>query len=427
MEENKLIKKSENLFGKLEKIGKFNDRYDVWPVKEMVKIAKGLESLAITIPDTKKPQNKDELIQAELKRRVIGAYSSLTQMLSGKLYDFDTIISMYAIPRSDIENLKPWLETNRKRTLESIDRLFKTKNIQSYELDLSGDIPSVRRQAEEFTAVHIQKYHKRLGKLLQNLTKVGEYLRDINAAPTTLNESYFNPHTNTLAISIPAICYMTEDSSLYISEEALIGLYGHEGMGHALNQIITHSKELPHFLKRSYNATMPTAESVAQFYEKQIFEDLKASPETKKALRINHKFDEIYQEAKDTAQLEEYNKKLYQYAITVLADKSLGDSKSQETLAKKRDLIMELALDPSGVAGFIENHKDRFDSQGNLYPNLVSKLIYCAQPVQRALKEFAKQGIAYEGEGRSKIDSTLLKGFWTPIGYVDNARLAAKE
>ena len=46
--------------------------------------------------------------------------------------------------------------------------------------------------------------------------------------------------------------------------------------------------------------------------------------------------------------------------------------------------------------------------------------------MQRALDEFAKQGITYDGNGRSKIDSTLLTGIWTPIGYVDNARLTAQ-
>jgi len=28
---------------------------------------------------------------------------------------------------------------------------------------------------------------------------------------------------------------------------------------------------------------------------------------------------------------------------------------------------------------------------------------------------------------RKKIDETFLKGFWTPSGFVDNARLKAEE
>ena len=45
----------------------------------------------------------------------------------------------------------------------------------------------------------------------------------------------------------------------------------------------------------------------------------------------------------------------------------------------------------------------------------------------RALEEFAKAGIHYDGPNRSKIDETLLRGFWTPVGFVDNARVVARE
>lgn len=38
-----------------------------------------------------------------------------------------------------------------------------------------------------------------------------------------------------------------------------------------------------------------------------------------------------------------------------------------------------------------------------------------------------KKGIIYTGEGRSIIDLTLLNGFWTPIGLVDNTRIRADE
>ncbi len=41
----------------------------------------------------------------------------------------------------------------------------------------------------------------------------------------------------------------------------------------------------------------------------------------------------------------------------------------------------------------------------------------------RALEEFKRQGIDYDSAGRSSIDEILLKGFWTPIGFVDNARV----
>ncbi len=424
---NDIIIASEGLLKKLDSLNKFGCKYGVFPYQEAGRIMDEMKGLADSLPVIEMPENQEQLFQSELKRRLNGEAFSLEQRLTPRHYDFSTVVSMFGIPESDIEGLKGWLVSNRDKTLKSIERLYQTKDIQNYELGLPADIPSVRRQAEEFAAVHIQKYHKRLGKLVQELTQVGEFLRDISAAPTAGERSYFNSLTNTLAIGIPAICFTTEDGSLQIRERDLITIYGHEGMGHALNQVITKSNGLPYFLTKDTALTAATIESIAQFYQKVIFEDLKKSPETQKDLGIEHKFEEIYQEAKDMAQFQEYQQKLFQYATTVLADKELGQPQDPETLRKKVDLLSEVTLDPTFPLHYVEQNRYCFDSEGNLNPHMVSELKYCAKPVQRALEEFSRQGIKYEGEGRSRIDTTLLKGFWTPIGYVDNARLKAKE
>jgi hypothetical protein len=424
---NDIVVASEGLLKKLDRMGKFGRKYNVFPYQEAARTVAEMKELAGSLPDIETPENQNQLIQSELKRRLNGEALTLEQRITPRHYDFDTVVSMYGIPESDISGLREWLVANKLKTQESIERLYQTKDIQNYELGLPADIPGVRRQAEEFAAVHIQKYHKRLGKLLQDLTQVGEFLRDISAVPTTEGRSYFHPITNTLAIGIPAICFTTEDGSLQIRERDLITLYGHEGMGHALNQVVTKSNGLPYFLTKDSTLTSATMESVAQFYQNVIFEDLKNSPETQRSLGIQHNFGEIYQEAKDISQLQEYQLKLFQYAITVLADKSLGQPQDPETLGKKVDLLNEVTLDPTYPLHFVEQHRYSFDSQGNLNPQLVGELRYCAQPVQRALDEFAKQGVQYEGEGRSKIDATLLKGFWTPIGYVNNAKLKAQD
>src|SRR3989338_1375705 len=422
-----LTEKSEGLLKRLDRIGKFGSKYNVFPYQEVGKLISEMNELADSISYIETPENQEQLIQSELKRRLNGEAFSLEQRVTPRLYNFDIVVSMFGIPKSDIDGLRGWLLANRSETLNTIERLYQTKDIKNYELGLPVDIPSVKRQAEEFAAVHIQKYHKRLGKLLQDLTQVGGFLREINAVPTTEQRSYFHPLTNTLAISIPEICFTTEDGSLQIRERNLIILYGHEGMGHALNQVITKNNGLPYFLTKDTALTAATMDSVSQFYKNVILEDLKNSPGAQKDLGIQHKFDEIYQEAKDIAQLQGYQLKLFQYAITVLANKELGQPQDTDTLKKKVDLLCEVTLDPTQPLHFVEQHRYDFDSQGNLNPQLASELRYAAQPVQRALEEFAKQGIKYDEDGRSKIDATLLKGFWTPIGYVDNARLRAQE
>ena len=423
----KVLKESEGLLKKLDRMQKFEEKYYLTPSRELPKLIESMQILADNIPNVASPRNQDELIQSELNRRLHGEATYLDQRLSGRLYDFNTVVNSLGIPNEDILSLRPWLETNKEKTQDAIERLFYARDIEGYELPLAIDIPSIRRQCEEFAGAHIQKYHKTLGKFLQGLTNVGAFLRDINIVPTTKDRSYFNSLTNNLAISIPIICFSKEDGTLHIRNKELIRTYGHEGMGHALNFLITKSNELPYFLTQDSKLTVSTLESVAQFYENILLEDLRESRKTQIELGIENKFTEIYQEAKDTEQLEEYRKRIFDYGITVLGDKSLGEFSDSAVLRKKADILYEVAIDKGGVQWWIQQNRYNFDSEGNLNPELVRELRYCARPVQRALDEFSKRGINYDEKGRSLIDSTFLKGFWTPIGFVDNARLRAES
>ncbi|MBI2631827.1 hypothetical protein HYW75_02385 [Candidatus Pacearchaeota archaeon] len=424
-ETERKIQDAETLLKKLERVEKFSNKYELTPSRETKKLVESMGLFADSIQKIENPTTLDLLFLSELKRRLDGEAAYLEHRLSGELYDFNTVVNILGIPQEDILFLRPWLEANKEKTQEAVERLFHSRDIEGYELPLASDIPSVRRQVEEFAGAHIQRYHKTLGKFFHGLTKVGAFLRDINAAPTTQERSYFNSLTNTLAISISSICFSKEDGILHVKEKELIRIYGHEGMGHALNYFITISNGLPYFLTHRSALTSSTAESVAQFYENVLLEDLKKSQETQRALGIEHKFAEIYQETKDTEQLEEYRKRIFQYGISVLGNKSLGEPNNPSVLKKKADLIYEVAIDKSGVQSWIQSNRYNFDSDGNLNPKLVSELRYCARPVHRALEEFIKCGINYDEKGRDIIDSTLLKGLWTPIGFVDNARLIA--
>ena len=426
-ETERAMKEAEGLLKKLDRMQKFADKYHLTPSREAQRLVESMQNLANAIPETTNPQTQEQLIQSELKRRLHGEAAYLDQRLSGRLYDFDTVVNILGIPKEDISSLRPWLESNKEKTQEAVERLFHLRESEGYELPLASDIPSVRRQVEEFAGAHIQRYHKTLGKFLQGLTKVGAFIRDIDAVPTTQDRSYFHPLTNNLAVSIPAICFSKEEGTLHIRDKELIRLYGHEGMGHALNFVITRLNGLPYFLTQDSALTVSTAESVAQFYENVLLEDLKKSRETQKALGIEHKFAEIYQEAKDAEQLEEYKKRIFQYGISVLGDKNLGEPSDPSVLKRKADMMYEVAIDKRGVQSLIQQNRYNFDSEGNLNPQLVGELRYCARPVYRALEEFARKGVNYDEQGRNTIDATFLRGLWTPIGFVDNARLRAES
>lgn len=423
-----LTKKSEEISKKIDKINKFSSKHDFYPYKETNKIIEELTKLTDSIPDIAIPTNQNELLLSEIKRRARAGAIDLEYHLNEKSYDFNTIISITGIPHSDIEKLPIWLKNNKKETLESIEHLFQTTDPQGFESFLEYDILNIKEQLEKSAKIDIQKYHETLGKLLQEKTKAGESLKYIKGVPTHNERSYFNQFTNTIAISIHAIYYSTENGILQLKEKELIKLYGHEGMGHALNHIITNSNNLPDLQKRGLSSsTLATRESLAKFYENIIFEDLKNSPETQKELGISNIFNKIYEEAKDIRKLQEYKSKLFHYTISLMADESLGALDDPEVARKKMELIFGVALNPSVPLNFITKKIPIFDSEGNLTMETINQIIYAAQPVERALEEFRKRGIFYDEKGRSKIDEVFLNGYWTPTGFVDNARLKAQE
>jgi hypothetical protein len=422
-----ILSESEELFKELETIDKFKSRYDILPPEATEKLAGKLRELGEKIKNFNNPKNQKQLIESELKRRLLGGAFHLESILSSEYPNFKTLSTIFGVPMSDINNLKNWLMENKERTLKAIDRLYTSRDIKSYELVLHGDIPGVRRQAEEFGKVYIDRYHRAVGRMLQDLTNIGEFLRDIKAVPTENFRSYFNRITNTLAIGLPAICFTDEDGALRINERELIALYGHEGMGHALHQMVTKTNNLPYFLRYDSALISATKESIAQFYENVLFEDIKNSSEMQKELDIEHKFDEIHQEHNDKCAIENYKRNLFYYGVTVLANKSLGKATSSKAIEKRKEILKDVTLDPSWPTRFVEDGVKQVDSKGNLQIGLVGELRYCARPIERAIAEFDKKGIKYEGEGRSFTDLTLLKGFWTPTGFVQNARLRAAE
>lgn len=410
----------------IDHVNSFQAKYGVLPKKSSNDLAIQIKEIIDTISETKYDEINDTILANELKRKLNHQLAGFEFSQNGTFLTYDETIDAYSIPREDIENLRPWLVDNKEKVLDSVERLFSKTNSIDEKFGVSTDIPHIKRQVEEFAAVYVEKYHKTIGKYLQNLTNIGEFLRDIDAYPSITQRSYFNPGRNIIAIGIPAICYMKKDGSIELDEANLISLYGHEGMGHALNTVITEQSDLPFFLKRDSTDIKPTKESVAQFYEKQILTDLKDSVETQKALGIDSKFNEIFQDIQDKEIIQEYKQKQYQHFIQGLADKSFGDPKNPKTLNLIIEHLAPISLNNHDARDFIEQNKMNFDHEGNLYPTLISELKYSANPVKRAIDHLQQIGINYSGEDRSFIDKTILEGFWTPTGFIENAKYKAE-
>jgi hypothetical protein len=420
------LEHAEELFKKLEEIWKFDDEYCLLPFKSAQKLCDELNEFSMNSLNINVPKSQDEFFSLEANRRLNGERYNLEQKLKGKSYSFDEMLKILSVPLEDIDALKPWLEENMDKTNESLERLFYNGNIETDEVLLNLDISDNRMKSEKIAEKYIKKYHNILGKFLQNLTNVEDFFENIKATSTIVNCSYF--YNNQLAVSIPSICFSTKNRGLQVREKALIDTYGHEAMGHGLNEIVTKSSDLPYIFKYRNSLTVSTRESLAQFYENVLFDELHKSPQTQKELGIESIFDDMYKYARDERQVKEYRQKLLHYFIVVNADKSLGKHDDPKTIKKKIDIINEVAVNKKTILIFMDRNMHNFDSLGNINYNLVSELRYCARPVSRALEEFKKRGIPYEeGENRKIINSTFLKGFWTPAGFVDNARLKAEE
>ncbi|HYM65034.1 MAG TPA: hypothetical protein VES68_00915, partial [Candidatus Sulfotelmatobacter sp.] len=247
-----LLTRADELWSRTDKADRFGTKFNTYPFDEGKRLVTDFHRLSEEINSVSSPKTEEEVHSNELKRRLYGEAVRLDHAISGHYYTFEDVISLYGIDKAqDIDELRGWLEENREVALETIDKVYGATHALDLRLPVPGDIPTFRRQAEEFAGTHIGNYHKKLAKLFEGLTPVGNFLRDITAVPTTSERSYFHPLTRTLALEIPGICYITEDQTLHINEATLLELFGHEGMGHGLNNVVTSSSNLPNFLKRS--------------------------------------------------------------------------------------------------------------------------------------------------------------------------------
>ena len=420
-----LLNLAEQPWNRFKKVAKFESKYNFYPPQETTQIVNEFEKISDQIPNSLTPSNLDEVYQNELKRKLEQESLRIKIVLRGARPSYEDVLKAHAIDQEDLTYLKGWLLDNRKQAQEAVERVYKLTDVEDFELNVPYDQPGVRRQVEEVSLSYVENYHQKLGRMIEKISSVGSFLRNIKATVTTKDRSYFSPMYHALAISIGDICAYSPDRTIHPKSRRLISIYGHEGQGHALHTVMTKNSQLPFFLN-DLSGSFGTAESIAQFYEKIIFDDLLNDTDTQKSLGISHNFKDFYQEEHDTSLISEYSNNQFRYGITVLADKSHGDPKDLVTIRKKIEILSEVGLLPTFATSFVYTHQDRYDPDGNLSSELVRELIYAARPVDRVLDIFTKKGINFSGVGRSLIDETILTGYWTPKGLVEKATVIAK-
>lgn len=407
----------------------FQNEWDMYLPKEAVALVDNYDKLRQQVPAIENPTSKEQLYQGELHRRLSTDGLHLEKYFSGQNYTFDEILTLLGIDHSHIQQLDKWLDENKPSIIDALERRREVTSKLGGRRSLDMNDPDKREEARGVTKNELKKYHLHLGRMISAVTNVGDYLRDIEVRPNDRPRSFFHYEGNILMIGMPAICFLRKDYTLEVNHREIISLIGHEGMGHALNKIVTErAQNLPEFVRDSYHSTIAAEESVTQFYERVIFDHLAQDTDTQKSLGIAHIFPDIYEEESDRKLIETYNRRLTEFAIALLADKSFGDPRQSHVMEQKMDILIDKAINPGSIRQWVaDNSYHNFDHQGNLRFGLASEMRYSDQSVGISLDSFRKNGMIYENaEDRGKIDYVFLTGYWTPQGFRQNAELAAK-
>ncbi len=417
-----LYKESEQIIKGIQNVYKFRSRTRLMPdASELLESAeKFLEKLGSR--DTNNLTNSEKIVFNEVKRQTSTEVEILKRDFFGIRFDYEGVFRVFSIPKEDVDDLKPWLDANISRVKELVDSSFKSCNDLSFKSDLSVDIPELAERAKRFASQKIRKYAFTIAELLDGVSKTGDLLRKLQVHPTTEDRSYINYTFKRVVISIKDITEETEDGELILKEERLITLLGHECMGHGLNFILSQDKKLPFVLRDDLSSSLPTMESIAQYYAGLIFEDLKNNPEVQEKLGIQDTFEQIYKKHKEEELLTEFKNKRYYHSLTILADKTLNMQQKIEKI-NQLSLIDGKSIDPFFGLQVVMNHKNSYDDQGNLILGVLKELIYCARPVEKSLEMISTQlGKDYYTQNRQEVDTLFLTGLYTSEGFVEKVR-----
>jgi hypothetical protein len=422
-----LLLEAEQLWRKKDAIDKFGSQFRITPPDTARTVIDGFSRVENQLRTFEQPLTVDQLNETELKRRLSSEWLYQDRYLRGALYSWPDVLNMLGISQEEIDAIPIWIDNNMRHIRQAVEDKFQRTVVMHHRDPIDLNDYEKASEAEGVARTEIRKVHRHIGSLLQQQTEAGAFLRDITTSPLRSDRSYFNPRTRSLHLSVPAICYLEPDGAVRIDYHELIRLFGHEGMGHALQQVITMARtDLPFFLRESANGTIAEEESVTQYYEQQLFADLMDDTQTQEALGIHHLYPSIYQDELDTRLITEYNRAYFAYIISVIADTRLGDPRDPAVINQKNEIVRQRGITPQGAVRFVDYHaRNSIDTAGNLDFGLANELRYSSQAVPDALQTLQNAGITYATD-RSKVDLTLLTGYWTPQGLRQKAELVAK-
>lgn len=382
---------------------------------EIKKLIADIESLSAKLRDVEVPQNFDQLFESELKRRLFAESMDLLANISNEVLPWEQLVASYGVPMEDLEDLEKWLGENINQVRDANLRHFKNNN------DLADRTYLRHYTGIEKKVAEGEKLVNRKVKILINTIK--ECFGDESGVNLALSEytffvdkneqrSYISTIARIIAVCSSDLVYFN-GNKIYLDEDELLSIIGHEFFGHARHFVLTEStKDLPEFLRiRTDNGVVASLESISQYFEKKFFDWLADNQEAQKKLKLKKSFESVYKEYIDKLCIGEYRRKRYRYAIYTLARS--GQAKWRDNI----DAIRKYSLEPFWFTNFINQHKYDWDEiTGRLNPRTVRELIYAADPVKRIMAKVSDNHI-------KEVERLVLTGYWTPKGMEDWVRL----
>ena len=302
-----LIKEGVSLFQKIDQRDThLSQYYSLKDNKGTREIIDSLTQLSDKIPEIEISKNIEEVYLKELKRLCIGGIQVLNEQVSPNISEPNTVIEHYSVKIEDIEKIKDWLLSNKEKVIQANSNQYeKYSNIKKSAVPM-GD-PHLRHQAEALLLEYIEKIKRVLLSHKELSSHFSDLFSNYLISTDSVNNRSHSDRIGKVALLSTSKFVFLSNAKLDIELHWLLSIFGHEVLGHAANYKLTDDSDVPFYIKWGFSSlTASTRESVAEFFERQIFTYLKDCTKLSELFTENSTLEDVYNCFEDTSYLVEY-------------------------------------------------------------------------------------------------------------------------
>lgn len=353
------------------------------------------------------------LLEKEASRVLANCQQELADSQQQKQPDFETALSILGIQESELGFIEEWLSENLSKVKEANTRLINEFSQDSLMYVPLG-ITKLREEAESMVSEAIKTFQTIVKTTWSSLPGVQElYNLNYIFAPNTRDDrSFHDKKSRIISIGVKNNTRIFKGKT-YLIPGKLLGTLSHEFLGHARNFSLSLSSTiLPQYMtvaSTRFLALRPNLESVAWYFEDQVFEYLKKDPEIYNKFNFAEPLEQVIQKYNDTALMTQYIDHLGWLGICAIGKTGRDDK------VKQHEIITKYCIDPKTASDIIDyyHRNNAFDTySGHLKSYYIRELIYAFQHVHKFMASVPE-------DQKSAVEKTVLTGYWTRQGISD--------